>query len=289
MMIMMSGLARTMLLMGVLTGLLVLVGGVVGYLTGLPMTSTLTFALMMAVILNLLMYFFADRWVLAMYRARVVSEEEAPTLHRMVERLAKNAGIPKPKVAIIPTDVPNAFATGRSPSHSVVAVTKGALDLLSDEELEGVLAHEVAHVKNRDMLINTIAAVIGAAITYAMYLAIFAGGRRNRDASWLALLLLPVVPFAAMLVRLAISREREYGADASGASISKKPLALASALRKIQNSVVSRPLQEGNPSTSHLFIVNPFRGSSLRYLFSTHPPTEERIKRLEWMAKTGTY
>jgi heat shock protein HtpX len=289
MMIMMSGLARTMLLMGVLTGLLMLIGGVVGYLTGLPMTSTLTFALMMAVTLNLLMYFFADRWVLAMYRARVVSEEEAPTLHRIVERLSKTAGVPKPKVAILPTDVPNAFATGRSPSHSVVAVTKGALDLLSDEELEGVLAHEIAHVKNRDMLINTIAAVIGAAITYAMYFAFFAGGRRDRDVSVFALLLLPVIPFAAMLVRLAISRGREYGADATGASISKKPLALASALRKIQNSVMSRPLQQGNPSTSSLFIVNPFSGASIKYLFSTHPPTDERIKRLEWMAKTGTY
>ena len=152
----MSGLARTMLLMGILTGLLMLIGGVVGYLTGLPMTSTLTFALMMAMTLNLLMYFFADRWVLRIYRARVVSEEEAPTLHRIVERLSKKAGIPKPKVAIIPTDVPNAFATGRSPSRSVVAVTKGALDLLSDEELEGVLAHEIGRASCRERVSNCV-------------------------------------------------------------------------------------------------------------------------------------
>ncbi|MEM2508103.1 MAG: M48 family metalloprotease [Candidatus Hadarchaeales archaeon] len=285
----MSGTVRTALLMSILTGLLLAIGWIVGYLTGLSISSTLTFAFMLAIALNLFMYFYADKWVLSMYRAKVVSEEEHPVLHKIVERLAKNAGIPKPKIAIVPSDVPNAFATGRSPSHSVVAVTRGALDLLSEEELEGVLAHEVAHVKNRDMLINTIAAIIGAAITYVFYFAFLAGGRREQKGSPLFLLLLPIIPFAAMLVRLAISRGREYEADAAGASISKKPLALARALRKIQESVIRRPLDHGNPSTTHLFIVNPFRGVSLASLFSTHPPTEERIKRLEWMAKTGNY
>lgn len=287
--IMMSGTLRTTLLMGTLTGMLLLVGWAAGYLAGLPMASTLTFALAMAIVLNLFMYFYADRWVLSMYRAKIVSEAENPTLHRIVEKLAQNARIPKPKIAVVPTEVPNAFATGRSPSHSVVAVTTGALSLLTEEELEGVLAHEVAHIKNRDMLINTMAAIIGAAITYVLYFTIFAGRERDRGASPLFLLLLPVVPFAAMLVRLAISRGREYGADEAGASISKKPLALASALRKIQESVAKRPLTHGNPSTTHLFIVNPFRGVSLASLFSTHPPTEERIKRLEWIAKTGNY
>jgi len=287
--IMMSGTLRTTLLMGTLTGMLLLVGWAAGYLAGLPMASTLTFALAMAIVLNLFMYFYADKWVLSMYRAKIVSEAENPTLHRIVEKLAQNARIPKPKIAVVPTEVPNAFATGRSPSHSVVAVTTGALSLLTEEELEGVLAHEDAHIKNRDMLINTMAAIIGAAITYVLYFTIFAGRERERSASPLFLLLLPVVPFAAMLVRLAISRGREYGADEAGASISKKPLALASALRKIQESVAKRPLTHGNPSTTHLFIVNPFRGVSLASLFSTHPPTEERIKRLEWIAKTGNY
>jgi heat shock protein HtpX len=245
----------------------------------------------MAVMLNIGMYYYADKWVLRLYRAKLVSEQEAPELHGMVQRLASNAGIPKPKVAVIPMDTPNAFATGRSPSHSVVAATTGALSLLNEEELEGVLGHEIAHVKNRDMLINTLAAMIGAAISYVMFFSFFAGGSRDREggAGILALLALFLVPFAAMLVRLSISRGREYGADKGGATISRKPLGLASALRKLEATARARPLQHGNPSTSHLFIVNPFRGVRLSGLFSTHPPTEERIKRLEWVAKTGEY
>ncbi|MFN4133020.1 MAG: M48 family metalloprotease [Candidatus Hadarchaeales archaeon] len=284
----MGGLLRTTLLMGVLTGLLMLVGGIVGLVTDISMEYALTAALMMAIMLNFFMYFFADRWVLAMYRAKIVSPTEEPRLHQIVERLTAAAKLPKPKVAVVPLDVPNAFATGRSPSHSVVAVTKGALELLNDEELEGVLGHELAHVKNRDMLINTLAAIIGAAITYSLYFSLYAPRRSERDsrAGAIALLGFLLVPFAVMLVRLAISRGREYEADRGGANISGKPLALASALRKLESAARVKPLTLGNPSTSHLFIVNPFRGMKLLSLFSTHPPAEERIRRLEALAKS---
>lgn len=286
----MGGMARTALLMGVLTGLMLLVGGIIGYLTGINIAHSLGVALVFAIILNIFTYWYADKWVLNLYQARLVSEAEEPKLHQMVERLASNARLPKPKVAIVPSETPNAFATGRSPSHSVVAVTRGALRLLNDEELEGVLAHELAHIKNRDMLINTMAAIIGAVITYALLFSMMARtGRRREGGGILALLALIVIPFAAMLVRLSISRTREYGADQSGASISRKPSALAGALRRLQSAVRSTPMTGGNPSTSHMFIVNPFRRESLAWIFSTHPPTEERIRRLEEMAKTGRF
>ncbi len=273
--------------MGVLTGLLMLIGVAAGYLTGISITYTLGIFLVIAVLMNLAIYWFADRWVLKLYRAKIVNEAEQPKLHQMVSRLASSARLPKPKVAIVPTDTPNAFATGRSPSHSVVAVTDGAMKLLNDEELEGVIGHELAHVKNRDMLINTMAAIIGAVISYVMYFSMFAGGRRDREggASALALLGIVLVPFAAMLVRLSISRGREYGADRDGASISRKPLALASSLRKLQSAAKNKPMERGNPSTSHMFIVNPFR----KELFSTHPSTEERVKRLEQLARLGRF
>jgi len=276
--------------MAMLTGLLLAMGLVAGYLTGTNLVFTFTFALIMAVVLNIAMYWYADRWVLRLYKAKIVSEAEEPELHRTVERLASSARLPKPRVAIIPTDTPNAFATGRSPSHSVVAVTQGAMRLLNKDELEGVLGHELAHVKNRDMLINTMAAIIGAVITYVMWFSIFAGGGRRRGGGGiLAILAMVMIPFCAMLVRLSISRGREYGADRGGASISRKPLALASALRSLQSAVRNRPMQKGNPSTSHMFIVNPFAKVSMRGLFSTHPPTEERIRRLEEMARTGRF
>lgn len=282
--------ARTLLLMGVLTGLLMLIGLAAGYLTGVSLTYTLSIALVMAVLLNVFTYWYADKWVLRLYRARLVSEAEEPELHRIVERLTSNARLPKPKVAIVPSDTPNAFATGRSPSHSVVAVTSGAIKLLDKEELEGVLGHELAHVKNRDMLINTMAAVIGAVISYVMFFSIFAGGRRDRGGGGLlAILALVLIPFAAMLVRLSISRTREYGADQGGARISRNPGALARALRSLQSAVRATPMQRGNPSTSHMFIVNPFRSVKMSSLFSTHPPTEERVRRLEEMAKTGRF
>ncbi|MEW6222125.1 MAG: zinc metalloprotease HtpX [Candidatus Hadarchaeota archaeon] len=287
----MGGAARTALLMGVLTGMLMLVGFAAGYLTSVPIVYSLGFALIMATILNLVMYWYADKWVLKLYRAKVVSEAEQPKLHAIVSRLASNASIPKPKVATIPIESPNAFATGRSPSNAVVAVTDGAMRLLNEEELEGVLGHEISHVKNRDMLINTLAAIIGAVITYVMYFSMFSSSRRDREggAGWLAVLAIIFVPFAAMLVRLAISRGREYGADEGGAHISRKPQALADALKKLESAAANRPMRGGNPSTSHLFIVNPFRGVSLLSIFSTHPLTGERIRRLESMAKTGRF
>lgn len=283
----MGGTARTALLMGVLTGLLMLIGLAAGYLTGINVTYTLGIFLSIAVLMNLLIYWYADKWVLKLYRAKIVSEAEQPKLHQMVARLASSARLPKPKVAIVPMDTPNAFATGRSPSNSVVAVTDGAMKLLNDDELEGVLGHELAHIKNRDMLINTMAAIIGAVISYVMFFSLFAGGRRDRGGggSALAILGIVLIPFAAMLVRLSISRGREYGADRDGASISRKPLALASALRNLQSAAKNKPMERGNPSTSHMFIVNPFK----KELFSTHPSTEERIRRLEEMAKSGNF
>ncbi len=287
----MGGTARTALLMGMLTGLLLLIGLAAGYLTGIPISYTLGIFLVMAVLMNLAIYWYADKWVLKLYHAKIVSEAEQPKLHEMVSRLASNARLPKPKVAVIPIETPNAFATGRSPSHSVVAVTQGAMNLLGEEELEGVLGHEIAHVKNRDMLINTMAAIIGAVITYVMYFSIFAGGRRDRGGGGgiLAILAIILIPFCAILVRLAISRGREYGADEGGASISRKPLGLANALQKLQSAAHNKPMRQGNPSTAHMFIVNPFAGVRLSSLFSTHPPTEERIKRLEELAKTGQF
>jgi heat shock protein HtpX len=287
----MGGTARTALLMSVLTGLMLLIGFVAGYLLGIPITYTLGIFLAMAVLMNLAIYWYADKWVLRLYHAKIVSETEQPKLHEMVSRLASNAHLPKPNVAIIPIETPNAFATGRSPSHSVVAVTQGAMNLLDDEELEGVLGHEITHVKNRDMLINTMAAIIGAVITYVTYFSIFAGGRRDREGGGgiLAILAIILIPFCAILVRLAISRGREYGADEGGANISRKPLGLANALRKLQSAAQNRPMRQGNPSTAHMFIVNPFAGVRLSSLFSTHPATEERIKRLEELAKTGQF
>ncbi|HDI13047.1 MAG TPA: protease [Hadesarchaea archaeon] len=282
----MGGTLRTVFLMGTLTALLLVMGFIAGYLTGIPTTYTLGIFLLLAIVMNLAIYWYADRWVLRMYHAKIVTESEQPKLHQIVGRLASNAHLPKPKVAIIPNEIPNAFATGRSPSHSVVAVTQGALKLLNDEELEGVLGHELAHIKNRDMLINTMAAIIGAVITYVMYFSIFASGRRDRDSGGLlAILGLLLIPFCAMLVRLSISRGREYGADEGGAKISRKPLALANALRKLQSVAERAPMRQGNPSTAHMFIVNPFRGVRLSGLFSTHPPTDKRIERLEKLAR----
>lgn len=284
----MSGMGRTALLMGVLTGLLLLVGAIAGYVTGIDASYTMGLFLVMAVVMNLSMYWFADRWVLRMYRAKLVSESEQPKLHEIVSRLASNAGLPKPKVAIIPMDVPNAFATGRSPSYSVVAVTKGAVELLNDDELEGVLGHEISHVKNRDMLTNTMAAIIGSVITYVLYFSVLSGGSTNKkgNSGLLAILGLVTIPFAVMLVRLSISRAREYGADEDGAKVSHKPLALASALKKLESAAKNRPIKQGNPSTAHMFIVNPFQGVKIAGLFSTHPPTQQRIARLENLAKT---
>jgi len=221
-----------------------------------------------------------------------VTEAEAPRLYSLVRRLTTQAYLPMPKVYIMPSATPNAFATGRNPQHAAVAVTEGILNLLSEEELAGVLGHELAHVKHRDILIGSIAATLAGAITYLAHMAqwalIFGGGRRDDDEGHgnpiAALAMIIVAPLAAMLVQMAISRSREYAADAGGAQIAGNPLWLARALRKLEMGVQRRPMEQANPATAHMFIVNPLRGGGFLTLFSTHPPIEERIRRLENMA-----
>ena len=285
---------KTMLLLTALTLLFVWFGNLVGGRDGMIV------ALGMAALMNFTAYFLSDKIVLAMYRAREVSEWEAPELHDIVDRLAKRAGIPKPRVYIIPTETPNAFATGRNPNHAAVAVTEGILRLLSREELEGVIAHELAHIKHRDTLIMTVAATIAGAIAvladfarWFLWFGAFSRDDREGNANPLALiaviLAIIVLPIAAILIQLAISRAREFLADEGGAYISGKPLALASALAKLEKAVSFVPMVDANPATAHLFIVNPFGGgqglgSWFVNLFRTHPPTEERIARLQALA-----
>jgi heat shock protein HtpX len=275
---------KTLLLFSILTGLLIGIGYFIGSLFGVGLLGASVFFLL-AIAMNFVSYFYSDKIVLKMYGAREVSEHEAPELHSIVEELAMNAGITKPKVAIVESNTPNAFATGRSPEKAVVAVTTGILGLLSRDELEGVIAHELGHVKNRDILISAIAATIGGAIVmianYAGFFAFLGGGEDGQDLIGLIAMSI-LAPIAAMMVRFAISRSREYKADESGARISGKPWALASALGKLQMGASARPM-DANPATAHMFIVNPFGGKSkaLSNLFSTHPPTDERIKRLE--------
>ena len=281
----MNGL-KTMALMVTLTLMLVFVGGLLGGKTGM------TFALIMAFGINFFTYWFSDKIVLKMYRAKPVSESEVPELYNMVRRLAQRAQLPMPKVYIMDQDQPNAFATGRNPEHGVVAVTTGIMRILSSEELEGVLAHELAHIKHRDILVSTVAAAIAGAISYLAQMAQWAmifGGRSDDDegGSPIATIVMMIVgPIAAMLVQMAISRSREYGADAGGARIAGNPLYLSSALKKLDMASKRIPM-DANPATSHMFIVNPLTGGGLLKLFSTHPPMEERIARLEAM-KSGS-
>lgn len=275
---------RTTLLLGLLTGLLLGFGGWLGGSAGLQI------AFLFAVVMNFGSYWFSDRIVLALYRAQPVSESEEPELHSIVQGLATRAGVPKPRVCVIPTDSPNAFATGRSPNHAVVAVTDGIRRILTRDELEGVLAHELAHVKNRDTLISSIAATLAGAIlmlaNMARWGAIFGGfgGRDERDQGGvLGLVAMSILaPMAALLVQMAVSRSREYGADDTGARITGNPEGLARALEKIAVASARVPLP-ANAQTAHLFIVNPLAGRSIQKLFSTHPPTEERVRRLRSM------
>ena len=282
---------KTMLLLTALTLLFIWLGNLVGGQVGM------IYALVLAGLMNFAAYFFSDKIVLAMYRAQEVSEWEGPELHDIVERLAQKAGIPKPRVYIIPTQTPNAFATGRNPNYAAVAVTEGILRLLSREELEGVIAHELAHIKHRDTLIMTVAATIVGAITVLARLSFWFGafGRDDREGNANPLALVAVIvaiivlPIAAFLIQLAISRAREFLADEGGAYISGKPLALASALAKLEKTIPFVPMADANPATAHLFIVNPFGGgqglgSWFVNLFRTHPPTEERIARLQALA-----
>jgi heat shock protein HtpX len=277
-----------MLLMVVLTLMLVGIGALLGGKTGMTM------ALVMAFGLNFITYWFSDKIVLKMYRARQVTEAEAPELFGMVRRLSQRAGLPMPKVYVMQEDQPNAFATGRNPEHAAVAVTTGIMRILSREELEGVIGHELAHVKHRDILVGTVAATIAGAISYLAQMAqwsmIFGGHRdeENGGSNPIATIVMMIVgPIAAMLVQMAISRSREYGADEGGAQIAGNPLHLAGALEKLDRAARQIPMDHTNPATSHMFIVNPLSGGALMKLFSTHPPIEERIARLKAMRLRG--
>ncbi|MGB9710599.1 MAG: zinc metalloprotease HtpX [Thermodesulfovibrio sp.] len=280
---------KTMVLMVFLTVFFIFVGSVIGGKHGA------TIALIMAFGMNFFAYFFSHKVVLAMYGAKEVTEAEAPELYSIVRRLSQRAGLPMPKVYIIDSEQPNAFATGRSPKHGAVAVTTGIMRILSREELEGVIGHELSHIKHRDILIGTIAATIAGAISYLAQMAQWAlifGGYHDDDKEGgshpiVTLLMLIIAPLVAMIIQLAISRAREYEADAGGARLTGNPLYLANALRKLHYASQAIPM-DANPGTAHMFIVNPLSGRSLMKLFSTHPPIEERIARLEAMAK-GLY
>jgi heat shock protein HtpX len=274
---------KTIVLMVFLTVFFIFVGSLIGGKQGA------TLALILALGMNFFAYFFSHKIVLAMYGAKEVTEAEAPELYKIVRRLAQRAGLPMPKVYIIQSEQPNAFATGRSPKHGVVAVTTGIMRILSREELEGVIGHELAHIKHRDILISTIAATIAGAISYLAQMAMWASifGRSDDEDSGhpiVSLLMMIIAPIIAMIIQLAISRAREYSADEGGAKIAGNPLYLANALRKLHYASQAIPM-EANPGTAHLFIVNPLSGRSLIKLLSTHPPIEERIERLEAMAK----
>jgi heat shock protein HtpX len=279
----MSNIFKTTLLLTGMTLLLMLAGRAFGGQNGMLM------ALAFAAVLNFVSYFFSDKIALATYRAQPVSRDDLPRVYNIVERLSQKVGLPMPKVYLIPTDSPNAFATGRNPNHASVAVTQGILGLLNDEELEGVIAHELGHVRNRDILISSIAATLAGAITYLASIAkwgmIFGGMRGEREdrgggSGIAAIAMIILAPFAAMLIQLAVSRSREYGADDTGAHWTGNPYALASALAKIEAYSKRLPLV-ASPSTAHLFIIAPFLGGmSFGNLFSTHPPTAKRIERL---------
>ncbi|MFN3134874.1 MAG: zinc metalloprotease HtpX [Candidatus Kryptonium sp.] len=287
----MSNTLKTVFLMTLMMVLLLAIGSAIGGKSGL------TIALVFSLLMNFFAYWFSDKIVLAMYGARQVTEAEAPKLYSIVRRLTTKAGLPMPKVYIIPSLTPNAFATGRNPQNAAVAVTEGILKLLDENEIEGVLGHELAHIKNRDILTATIVATMVGAITFlarmAQWSLFFLGGSRDREGNtnWIAeLILIIVAPIAAVLIQLAISRAREFAADEVGAKISGKPLALASALKKLARGVESIPMEEAKPETAHMFIVNPLRGEGILKLFSTHPPINERVKRLEKIAREmGVY
>ncbi len=276
---------KTGLLLAALTAVLVLVGDALGGSQGA------TTALVLSLAMNVATYWFSDRIVLAMYRAKPLAESDAPQVYRAVREIATRERMPMPKLYGIPTATPNAFATGRSPHHASVAVTAGLLELMNEEELKGVIAHELSHVKNRDTLTMTVAAALVGAITWVVRWAYWVGPSRDRDErqgggvqAVLMLLAIVLAPLAAALIQLAISRTREYSADATGARLTGNPYGLADALEKLNRAVRANPLPNANPATAHLFIVNPLRpGEMLANLFSTHPPIEERVRRLRAM------
>ncbi len=280
---------KTFLLMLVLTLLFILVGSAIGGRSGV------VYAFILAALMNFFAYWFSDKIVLRMYGAQQVSQSEAPELYQIVGDLANKAGMPMPKVYVMDNDTPNAFATGRNPEHSAVAVTTGLMRILSKDELRGVIGHELSHIRHRDILVSTIAATLAGAIgmlaRMAQWGAIFGGGRSDEErggGNFLVVLVFSIIAsIAALLIQMAISRSREYLADAGGAHLSH-PLSLAKALGKLELAAKRIPM-EANPSTAHMFIVNPLRGGGILSLFSTHPPIEERIARLEEMARTGRF
>jgi heat shock protein HtpX len=273
---------KTFILMAGLMALFLAVGQALGGSQGLIL------ALILGGAMNFIAYFFSDRMVLAMYRARVVSEREAPDLYRLVDRLRQRAGLPMPVLAVAEQDQPNAFATGRSPSRAVVAVTTGLLRGMPADEVEGVIAHELAHIKNRDLLIQTVAAGLAGAISYVPYLIMFGGGRGNRENGHpvLGLVLLLLAPIGAMLIQFAVSRQREFEADRVGAEILGRPMPLANALRRLDRMAKQIPMEIA-PAAAPLAQVNPLQaqGGGMARLFSTHPPIEERVARLEALAR----
>lgn len=270
---------RTTALMAVMIVLFALVG------RALAGPGGMMIALIFAVLMNGVSYWFSSSIVLKMHGAEPIERSDAPELYDMVDRLRRNAGLPMPKVAIVPSDQPNAFATGRNPDHAVVAVTRGLMRTLDHDELAGVIAHELAHVENRDILTSTVAATLAAGVTLLARFGIFFD-RGDRNGMITSLLMLILAPLAAMLIQAAISRSREFAADRDGARIAGSPHGLASALRKIDRAASHQPMSNASESTSHMFIINPFSGglSGLKSLFSTHPPTEERVEQLESMA-----
>ncbi|HEX6587060.1 MAG TPA: zinc metalloprotease HtpX [Solirubrobacterales bacterium] len=271
---------RTTILLASLTGLLVVIGALIG---GPEMAAVF---LGFALLFNLAMYWFSDKLALKMARAKPVSEEEAPRLYQMMRDLTTRAGLPMPKLYVIPQEQPNAFATGRNPKHSAVAVTQGILKLLSEDELRGVLAHELGHVRNRDILIQTVASAIGGAITYIAYMLFWVGGDDESPLGAVAAIAMVLLaPIAATIIQLAISRQREYSADATGAEICGNPESLASALLRLEQGAQAIPMQV-NQAAEPLYIVKPFSGGGMASLFSTHPPIEERVRRLRQMRPT---
>lgn len=279
---------KTFVLLATLTALLLWIGQALGGKQGIII------ALVFAGVMNFVSYWFSDKIVLSMYGAKPISETEGREIHRVVESLAQKMNIPKPKIYYLPQEAPNAFATGRNPQHAAVAVTAGVVELLNREELEGVLAHELGHVSNRDTLISTVAATIAGALSHLANMAMWGAmlGGRNRDDRdgghpLMGLVALIVAPILASLIQMAISRSREFLADETGARLTGQPLALASALKKIEGWKQRIPMTAGSPATAHLFIINPFSGQGMANLFSTHPPTRERVRRLEEMVMQG--
>lgn len=268
---------RTVFFLTVLTLLLVWIGGAVGGQSGALM------ALIFAGVMNFGSYWFSDKVVISMYRGRQV---DSGPLYEVVEEICQRNGLPMPRVYILPQAAPNAFATGRNPQNAAVAATEGILQILNREELLGVMAHEMGHVKNRDILISSIAATIAGAISFLSHMAIWFGASDDEESNPLALIAMMIfAPMAAMLVQMAVSRSREYAADRSGAEFAGNPLALASALRKLEAAAQQIPMNNANEATAHMFIVNPLKGMGLQGLFSTHPPVAERVRRLEEMAR----